>query len=218
MKKVLIIANGEFLPAKQLRALARSCCVLALDGAADRLKKLKILPDILLGDFDSLDKKRWRIQPKKKRPYKNSQGILIVPAYDQRHTDLQKAIAFCDTKKFDAIAIVCATNGRFDHTIANVRLLKRVYKPHRPIVLYTQDQSLRYLHNETLEFHGASGDFIGIFGFPAGKVTTQGLKFELHNAELKFAENESVSNELRQPRALIRVKGDVLLVGSKLLR
>src|SRR3989338_7385212 len=131
-----IIANGPMLSAARLKTLIKGQKIIALDGAADKLRPLDIRPDILLGDFDSLEEVTY---------WKKQKGISIIPTEDQNFTDLQKAIDFCDTQQATSIEICSATEGRFDHTISNVRVLKQKYRKGRPLRLYTETQTLIYL-------------------------------------------------------------------------
>lgn len=213
MTNYLIVANGPPMAAMQLKALAKDCKILALDGAADYLQSINIKPDILLGDFDSLQNQaEWGIQSDQDQPYVNAQNILIVPACDQNQTDLQKAIDYCDSVQASRIDIVCATDGRFDHTIANVRVLRNKHQAKRPLILHTDEQSLIYLQDEQYQFLGEVGETVGLFGFPCGVVTSHGLQYELKNTELKFAEVESTSNSLAQTIVTLEITGAVLLV------
>jgi thiamine pyrophosphokinase len=212
--RFLIVANGPFLPEAQLKAFIPGRTVVALDGAADRLKQLGVKPDVILGDFDSLQNPAEHgIQLHQHEAFVNEQGILIVPAYDQNQTDLQKAIDFCDAQSAQSIDIVCATDGRFDHAISNIRVLKKKYRQHRLLVLHVAQQSLIYLKDESYEVQGKIGDMLGLFGFPHAVANSQGLKYELTQYVLDFAEQDSSSNQLTQEKALIEIKGEALLVG-----
>jgi thiamine pyrophosphokinase len=214
LKHFLIIANGPFLPKAQLEAFMQGKTVIALDGAADRLQHLNLKPDVILGDFDSLQSPAEHgIQAHQHEAFVNDRGILIVPAYDQTQTDLQKAIDFCDAQSAQSIDIVCATDGRFDHAISNIRVLKKKYRKHRPLILHVEQQSLIYLKDESYEILGKIGDMLGLFGFPHAIANSQGLKYELVQYVLDFAEQDSSSNQLMQEKALIEIKGEALLVG-----
>ena len=54
MSKVLIVANGEWPRQFDVETVGTYRVVVALDGAANRLIGSKMIPDILLGDLDSV--------------------------------------------------------------------------------------------------------------------------------------------------------------------
>ena len=56
MKKALIIANGKFLPFEVIKKASNNRTVIALDGAANKLISSPIILDVIIGDFDSINK------------------------------------------------------------------------------------------------------------------------------------------------------------------
>src|SRR3989339_831821 len=130
----LIVANGDFLSENLLQKLSDNKIILALDGAADRLKKLDIQPSIILGDFDSIENlEDWK---------KNS-GIQIVHAPDQDKTDLFKALDYIKPFEPASIHLACAySSSRMDHTLNNLRALRVFYQKNCPIYFYTEHQKI----------------------------------------------------------------------------
>ena len=58
--------------------------------------------------------------------------------------------------------------------------------------------------------------YLGIFGFPKGKVSLKGVKYEVCDYELDFVETKAISNEFSDLKARLDVlKGSILLVLSK---
>jgi thiamine pyrophosphokinase len=110
MKNILIIANGGREDAAFLRVLARAHdYVLALDGGADTAMAAGIMPDLALGDLDSISRAA------KKRL--GDLRLLQIPRQD--NTDLEKGLDFAVFLKPSAINIACATGGRIDFTLGN---------------------------------------------------------------------------------------------------
>lgn len=217
--KYLIVANGYFLPRSIILELAQQRQIIALDGAADRLALLGILPQVILGDFDSVKKNNvWGIQntfdkiDQNSTPYPGKYGTKIVPAKDQDYTDLVKAIKYCDQHGATQIDIVCAVGvDRLDHTLGNSRALRTQYKPSRPIFLHGEMQSLSFCKNETVIMHGEADEHCGILAFPEAVFTSQGLKYNGDSFPLKFAFSESTCNQLTGKSATIKVKGEALI-------
>ncbi len=65
--KIIIIAGGT-PPSKKLltKEITKNSIIIAADSGADCLWKYKIIPDYLIGDFDSIDKKALKFFKDKK--------------------------------------------------------------------------------------------------------------------------------------------------------
>ncbi len=211
MKHYIIIANGQFLIREIIEEAIQDKIILALDGAADRLARLGILPHIILGDFDSINKQAWGIM-EGDEPHTGTHGTHIIPSKDQNFTDLTKGIRYCDTQATASITLMCATGNRLDHHEGSVRALRAEYKKHRPIFLHTEQQTLRFAKDETICMRGEIGDKCGIVAAPAGTFSSTGLEYDVENFVLQFGYAESTCNALRAPQATVRVQGEALLI------
>lgn len=69
-KNALLILNGELnLTKREIDLLLEKKEIdklIAVDGGANRIKKINILPDLVIGDLDSLTKKKQKILSKPK--------------------------------------------------------------------------------------------------------------------------------------------------------
>ncbi len=59
--EVLIIANGSFLDSEVIKKTSINHTIIALDGACDKLRKLSIMPDVIIGYFDSIKNEKATI-------------------------------------------------------------------------------------------------------------------------------------------------------------
>ena len=145
----VIVANGPPLPVNELKESLKGRKVLALDGAVNRFKSLELYPDYILGDFDSVeDPEYWGISAifseiaEHHCPYRGNFGAIIIPVMDQNCTDLEKGIVYCDKAKATSLLIVQATEGRMDHTLGNIGLLKKHYRPDRDLTIVTEKEQI----------------------------------------------------------------------------
>lgn len=217
MQHFIIVANGQFLVREIIQEAMRGKIIIALDGAADRLLKLGMLPHIIVGDFDSINKNTWGIR-EQHEPHIGTHGVKIIPSQDQNFTDLTKAIRYCDIQGAASITLVCATGQRLDHHESAVRALRAEYKKERPMMLHTEQQSLRFAKNETVFLQGRVGDKCGIVAFPAGSFSSQGLEYDVDHFALNFGFTESTCNALREPKASVQIQGEALLIMPPLLK
>ncbi len=109
----VILAHGEYPSSERtLGFLKQADRIICCDGATERLLDDGIVPDLIVGDMDSLPK---RLQQR-------YAGIIHRDS-DQETNDLTKAFKAALEPRPDTIHILGATGRREDHTMANVSLL-----------------------------------------------------------------------------------------------
>ena len=111
--KCLIISGGEFSPVKLNE---KYDLIIACDRGYLYAKKLKIKPDIIVGDFDS--------SPIPK--IKNEKINIIKVSSIKDDTDTSLAIKYALRNGYKNIDIICALGNRLDHTLANIQILKYI--------------------------------------------------------------------------------------------
>lgn len=213
-----IVANGPFLPIAIIKEAIRGRKVIATDGAADHLRQLNLRPDVIIGDFDSINPLPWEIVKTYDQltdddvPYFGHDETTIVPSKNQGKTDLQKAIEYCDNIGASHITIICALGGRLDQHEANLRQLRRNYLKQRIILMHSNQESIRYAKDETVNFHGLPGDYCGILAFPQAVISTHGLVYEAQQLRLNFGIVEGTNNQLKMDQVEVMVEGEALII------
>ncbi|MBP5317766.1 MAG: thiamine diphosphokinase [Bacteroidales bacterium] len=109
----VILANGDFPSSERTVSLLKQadrliCC----DGAAARLLEAGIVPDLIIGDMDSLPLE-----------LKQRHSAIIRTVSEQETNDLTKAFKAATETLPEVIHILGATGRREDHTLGNVSLL-----------------------------------------------------------------------------------------------
>ena len=111
MSKVLIVANGEWPRQFDVETVGTYRVVVALEGAANRLIGSKMIPDILLGDLDSVSESVLE-QCK-------ASGVTIVHTSDQQSSDISKGLEWVQRTYPDSeVDIIGVEIGRYDHHLA----------------------------------------------------------------------------------------------------
>lgn len=221
----VIVANGPEISDCELTEHLQNQRIMALDGAANRLKKLSIFPDVILGDFDSIeDPSYWGISKTFREidegslPYEGKHAVTIVPAKDQNHTDLEKAIMYCDALGASSILVIQATGGRMDHTLGNLGVLKKYDRQNRSLMIATETEAICYLHNQRMTIEEGEGKYCGIIGYPQAWMTTKGLAYNGDHYLLQLGVQESTCNTLIEAKASIAIEGEALLILPKSAR
>ena len=125
----------------------RSVC--ACDGAYSGFKQENIGVDLLVGDFDSVDTGDLS-------HCRHSPGIECHKLPDQAKTDLEKRLSSLMTAGAASIVVVQATGYRVDHTLYNIRLLRRFYRQSRPFVLVNDHRRISFHRDCDIKLAGFS--------------------------------------------------------------
>lgn len=203
----LIFANGMLESTTWLAPyLAQARSVIAADGGLRHLPALGRLPDILIGDLDSLPE--------------GAEAMLVGEDIDvirfpraKDETDLELALLHA-IERFpdDVLLIAGGFGGRIDHTLANITLLAHPAFIGRAIYFIEEDQMAWLIDDETT-ITGRVGDVVSLIplGGDVVVIETSGLRWSLANETLSLGPARGMSNEMTAARARVRIAGGLLL-------
>lgn len=198
--RALIIANGDPPSAALFEEMREGAkLVVAADGGARSALALGVIPDIVIGDLDSLGTARSGIPP----------GNIHLNA-NPNATDLEKAVSLCLEEGFDAVDIVGAGGGRVDHALANLSVLVRFGRSaHLRVV--DERFAIELVDGES-NIDGPIGTVVSLvsMGHCEG-INTSGLRWELQDHTLDFSAY-GIHNEIASPPARVSVRSGNLLL------
>ena len=128
--KCIIVGAGDYFGIR--KKIMADDYVIAADGGYDHLVKDGIVPDLLIGDMDSINKE-VNISNCKKLPVKKDD------------TDMIAAIKEGLQKRYTQFEIYGALGGRLDHTIANIQTLFFLKKNNASGIIYGKEESIELL-------------------------------------------------------------------------
>ena len=200
--EAVVVANGDFpfrpTPVHKLKSAPYVACC---DGAANQYLDSGLVPDIIVGDSDSID-------PQYRRLY----ASIIHHDPDQETNDQTKAIRFLQDKGFRKIAIVGATGMREDHTLGNISLLMEYQKMGLDVRMYT-DYGVFIPAENDCSFTCPIGIQVSIFNFGTQGMTGEGLKYPIRDFQSWW---EGTLNETTEGTFTIRCQGPYLVyIGEK---
>ena len=181
-------------------------CVICADSGYKHAKRLGIVPDIIVGDFDSYDGELPQ----------NAEIIRSVPEKDDTDTlmAVKKAIEIgCKT-----IFLFGALGGkRIEHTIANIQTMIYAHEQGCRIYIHSDDSILRTQSAEDGEVkynNNSNGKYISVFALTESVDIEymRGLKYPLENYRMVQSFPIGVSNEIIGKSACIKVKSGLALV------
>ena len=165
-QKIIILAGADIDDYSWHRQqIDANDIVICADSGARHAKVMDIMPDTIIGDFDSIDLKLL----------KGYEGQCdIIRDDNQNTTDLMKALAQCPDEL--QIEIYGAIGQRADHDFSNYLILMGMDNPDR-IVLKTKNETRRVVKSSAT-IKGHIGDVMGLF--PLSKINNfkvKGLKY-----------------------------------------
>lgn len=183
--------------------LSKKSLIVSADGASNYLKHMKVTPDVIIGDLDSITSKNLKYYSKKK--------VKIVKLEEQETTDFEKSLNYIISLKIKKISVFGAISKRYDHTLNNLSVLKRYYK-NNDITFYDNKYESFYC-SKSISFKYKKNKIVSFLGIPyATGIVTEGLEYPLKNETLYFGIREGTLNKSIADTVKIKFKkGDLLL-------
>ncbi len=183
--------------------------VIAADGGAASLDHLGFVPNVLIGDLDSISEARlseFRV---------TIPEILQFPT-QKDETDADLALGEAVARGATEITILGAFGGpRVDHELANVLLLAGPLARGREVRLLTESFEVWGVSNAARVFAAEIGDTVSLIPVSANvtDVTTDGLEWKLDRASLTLGSTQAISNVAAASRVSVSVgNGTVILL------
>ena len=184
-------------------------CMIAADSGMNFLHRNGLVPDIIAGDFDSVEIESLQHF----QDLNNVQVIKLNPMKDD--TDTEFVIREAIRRGATEIIVLGATGTRLDHVLANVNLLGIGLEENVSIELVDAHNRIRMI-DDSLEIEKSNqfGSFISILPVKgdAKGVTLKGMKYPLQDADIACFSSLGISNEIVEDVARISVKQGVLLI------
>ena len=203
----LIIANGAVSDYTQCRHLADAAnIIIAADGGAHHAAAAGLVPDVIIGDLDSLSGETVS--------QLRSAGATVInypPRKDQ--TDLELALRHAVRQGATHITIVGALGGRLDQAVANLLLLTLPELLEIEVRLVDGASQAWVVHDYT-QINGRPGDTVSLIPLTdqVTGITTAGLEYPLRDGTLYLGRTRGVSNMLTTSIGEVRVGSGLLLV------
>ncbi len=202
--RALILGNGSYPEESQTRnIIKKSSFVVCVDGGSIKARELKILPDVIIGDLDSIKSSTIR--------YFNELKTTIIKISSQEENDLEKSILYLLNHGYKRIILLGFIGKRDDQTIATLQVVKKYFHKAEFQVLSNHSEFF-FLGKGEFEFQTMSQQTISLFGFSrAIGISTIGLRFPLKDENL-YGGSRGVSNQAISETVSISIKSGTLLV------
>lgn len=194
--------------------------IIAADSGYNNASRLGVRPGLLLGDLDSIDRKK--LAPDELEHIEK----IIVPAIKD-DTDTQLAVDTALSRGADIIYIIGGLGGRLDHTLSSVFLLEYIADRGAGVVMTDGQSRVRVMKTAgepvslmiPKTFDGENGfKYLSIVSLTdeCEGVRISGVFYPLDGVTLKRSYSYAVSNEITSDSAEITLeKGTMLVIESR---
>ena len=182
-----IVANGE-VPSSELsiRLLRKMKRIICCDGALQKLLSVNIIPDVIVGDGDSMDREEL-----------SRHNIPYHADRSEEYNDLQKALKYCQANGYDDVLLLGCGGLREDHFIANLSIMV-MYSEKMRLAMLTEHGVFNVMRGTSM-FRSVPGMQVSVF--PSNlhtKLSFNGLKYPVNNRSFNWlwegSLNESVGS------------------------
>lgn len=215
--------------------------LIAADRGLEFFLDCRIMPDVVIGDFDSLSEDgkefleisdrnkadseipyggmtNWKIQKEFEKKPKDMDVIRLRPEKDD--SDTQSAMNYAIRTGAKEIVILGVTGKRVDHLMANFGLLVLAQKQRASVTLLDRYNYMKLIPSGTVlkksEQFGKYVSFFSLGGEVTG-LTLEGFKYSLNEYHLTAADSGlTVSNEISSEIAKVTYEsGSLLMIMSR---
>jgi len=210
MKKVVYIITGGELgdPAffRERAAADAPAALICADGGARHLRAAGMVPTLIVGDMDSLD----RVS---QEGYEAAGVRIIRHPRDKNETDTELALREAFGMAPAEVLIWGALGGRIDHALANLSLLVRGIERGVEARLIDGWCEL-FLVTRRKVIDGREGQTVSVLPFmgDVSGVTLTGFEYPLTKAAMTVGRPYGISNILAARQGVIEVESGCLLV------
>ena len=201
MKRCFIYAAGTFYG---LREPPRGGDLqIAADAGLHLCERLGVRPDVVLGDFDSMD-------------VRQAPADCIRVPVEKDDTDTGHAIRHALDQGYRTLILVCALGGRLDHTLANIQNAASAAAEGANVTILDEREEITFLTGGTLRLPRRKGWGLSVFSLTdrCTGVCLRGVKYRLEDAVLTNRVPLGVSNEFAAPEAEISLTQGILMIAQ----
>ena len=209
-KRAVIIAGGEINDDLALSFIQKDSYIIAADRGLVFLAQHDMVPDLIVGDFDSAPEEI-------RRSYLASHPGIEVREYnwEKDYTDLEIAAVAAADRGAREIVILGATGTRLDHMIGGIQTLALLLERGcRGIIVDPCNRITLHEDPFTIRKDTQWGKYVSLFawGGPVTGITLKGFHFPMENGTLTNSGTLAISNQIEESEGQVFFESGRLLV------
>ncbi len=199
------LTGGEAPGRKHVASLlAKSSFCVAADSGLDLAQRYGVVPDLVVGDMDSLQNLALLESFDSDR--------IVKYSHDKDDTDTEIALQKLQERGFDRLALIGGGGGRLDHLVAILSLFDRALKPD----IWVTDESYVVSVETSVEIENRVGSGVSFFPVGAGpwRMISEGLQWPLDKTRWQRGDI-GISNRITETSMKVSVKsGRLVMIGG----
>lgn len=205
----LIVGNGSDIDKSYIEDLNIDYVICA-DGGLEKIKKLGLIPNLILGDFDSVNSSVLE-------DYKNLNIETVTFPSEKDYTDMELSINHAVKIGFKDIILVGASGTRLDHTVANMLLIEKYHKKDINIKILDNNNLIQMVtDNMMIPFRKKYYVSIIPLSESIEGLTLEGFKYPLNNINVERGSTLCISNEISENIGVVKLnKGSAIVFISR---
>ena len=201
MKKCVIITSYVEGNPKKLIGDFSPDFIICADGGYDHAAAAGIVPDMLIGDLDSIT-----------LPNDPAVKTLIFPS-EKDDTDTGICLQTALDKGYRDIMIIGGLGGRLDHTMSNIQLIAGKCHLADRIIIKDKTNSCTALNNSSITLPRVENQYVSVFPMTECRgVYESGVKYPLNDYHLPIGSTIGTSNEITEEYGTFSVTDGIMLV------
>lgn len=209
----LIVSGGRKPSEKRLKKYidkVKPEFIVAADKGTETMYDYDITPDIIVGDFDSVNTSVLHEMEKKVK------NIVKFPP-EKDYTDTEIAVIECMKHGVSKIYLFGATGSRVDHMLGNIGLILTYKKKGINIIIVDDNNELYLAENKKMTLTGKKGENIGFHALSdvVKNFKIRGAKYNLDPYDMHLLDPRAICNEfLDTPIEIEFESGELLILKS----
>ena len=177
--KLLIVGGADFSEDLFYNLYEKEIPIIAADGGANFLSDQSILPELIIGDLDSVEEQKIQ----------NIETQKIIKISCQNNTDLEKVLLNTQSPLTLGIGFL---GSRIDHELASLSALAKY--PQKKIIL-VGEKDIIFLAPPNLSLSSFEGMRVSLYPLGSVRVQSSGLKWSTEGLTMNPVDLIGTSNE-----------------------
>ncbi|MEN8905585.1 MAG: thiamine diphosphokinase [Clostridiales bacterium] len=206
MNRALIVCNGEISEYNFYKNLFKDSYIICADGGTRHLKNFNLVPNMIIGDLDSISDEDLAF-------YRNKKIEIKKFKCEKDETDSHISLKVAIEKGFKDIYIIGALGTRFDHSIANIMLLEYALEKNVLCKIIDEKNEIQMI-NDSIKLEKENDcniSLVPLTDYVKG-INSSGLYYPHKNMTIKRGETIGISNKFVSEQMNISIESGILIV------
>lgn len=203
-----IIVSGGKSPSKELlkEYIKDDDYIVGVDKGCNILKEIEVTPNIILGDFDSIDKEVLNY-------YKDKNVKIEKFNAEKDYTDTDLGYIKALEVNPSEIILFGATGSRIDHMLGNIGILLKGLRENIKVTI-VDDNNKMYAVNKSSLVKKEEGRVISFHALSdvVKNLTIKNGKYPLNNYDMTLLEPRAICNEFLDDDIYIEFDSGIILI------